>query len=237
MTGPLQWLPDGWKERLRRRAGAVTLGARLENLRRAGFAPGRIVDAGAYRGAWSAAAAEVFPRAALLLVEPQPGRTAELEAFCRSHPAARLRAAALGRQRGVGRLLLEETNSRLVGSGQAPGAGAVSVPVETLADLLPEEGFCPCDLLKLDLQGHELEALQGAGAALDQVEVIMTEVSLIPIGGAPLALEVAQLLDQRGFRLYDILGHNYRPRDRALWQADFLFVRRDSALLASASWA
>ncbi|HEX3729480.1 MAG TPA: FkbM family methyltransferase [Opitutaceae bacterium] len=234
---PLRYLPEAWKERLRRRAGAVTPSARLENLRRAGFDPRRIIDAGAHEGRWTRMIASIFPAAELLLIEPQPALAAGLESLCRSLPAARLRSVLLGRSSGSGLLLLEETNSRIVAPDQARGRKAVTVPMETLEGIMKETGFAPCGLLKLDLQGYELEALAGAGGMLDQVEVIMTEVSLIPIGGVPLALELSQFLAQRGFRLYDIFGHNYRPRDSALWQADFVYAREGSPLVASADWA
>jgi len=232
----LRWLPDAWKERLRRRAGAITPSARLENLRRAGFEPRRIIDAGANEGRWTRMVAPIFPGAALLLIEPQPALAPELETLCASLPAARLRPVLLGRRPGSAQLLLEETNSRVVAADQAHGRKTVTVRMETLAGIMEETGFAPCGLLKLDLQGYELEALAGAGALLDQIEVIMTEVSLIPIGGPPLALEVSQFLAQRGFRLYDIFGQNFRPRDGALWQADFVYVREDSPLIASAEW-
>jgi hypothetical protein len=68
---PLRLVPASWKEKLRLKAGAITLSNRLRNLRRAGFRPSKIIDAGAFRGDWSKAALEVFPEARVLLIEPQ----------------------------------------------------------------------------------------------------------------------------------------------------------------------
>jgi hypothetical protein len=41
----------------------------------------------------------------------------------------------------------------------------------------------------------------------------------------------------KGYQPYDIMGNNYRRRDRALWQTDIMFVRGDSPLIASREWA
>jgi FkbM family methyltransferase len=232
-----RWLPERWKERLRRRFGAITTRARLENLRQAGFAPRQIIDGGAYRGEWAALAREIFPSAELLLVEPQPALAPRLEASCRRLGRARLRSVLLGRVPGEAELLLDESNSRVLPPGAAGPARSARVPMETLARLAAEERFEACDFLKLDLQGYELEALAGAGDLFGAVEVILAEVSWIPIGGTPLAQELIAACSERGYRPYDIFGFNYRPRDRALWQADLVFVRRDSPLLASESWS
>jgi len=231
----LHWLPENWKDRLRRRAGAVTLRGRLENLRRAGHAPRRIIDAGAFRGQWARTALAVFPAAEVLMVEAQPALAALLTALCAREPRLRFHAALLGAEKRRSKFLLGETNSRVVPDSHvaAPGEQVFDLEVETLEAVAAAEGFGACDLLKLDLQGHELPALAGAGALFGRVEVILVEVSWLPIGGVPLVHEVCAAFRARGYQLYDILGFNYRPLDGALWQSDLMFVRRDSPLLAA----
>ncbi len=65
----------------------------------------------------------------------------------------------------------------------------------------------------------------------------MTEVSWLGIGEVPILHEVIDDFIAHGYRPYDVLGHNYRRRDRALWQTDVIFVREDSAPVASRDWA
>jgi FkbM family methyltransferase len=231
-------LPPAWKERLRRRAGAVTLEGRLMNLARAGFAPRRVIDAGAFRGQWTAAVSGIFPHAEFLLIEPQPHLAGALTSFCAARPRCRYHAALLGAEPGTARFLVDETNSRIVdGSYNAtPGASLVELPVSRLDAIAAATGFAACDFLKLDLQGHELAALAGAGNLFGRIEVIQVEVSWLRIGPVPLIHEVMTRFHERGYQPYDILGFNYRPRDGALWQSDLIFVHRDSNLIASRSW-
>lgn len=234
-----RFLPESLKEKLRLRAGAITVRSRLANLARAGFQPRRIIDAGAFHGEWAGLAREIFPAAELLLIEPQPHLEAHLRGVCQTLGRASLRPVLLGRAASSARFAIAASNSRIVPSSYVPTPAEtiVDLPILPLPEVVAAAGFGDCEFLKLDLQGHELEALAGAGELFGRVEVILTEVSWIPIGGPPLLAEVIAAFEDRGYRAYDIFGCNYRRRDRALWQTDLIFVRRDSALLASADWA
>lgn len=234
----LKYFPSAWKERLRRRAGVITLLQRLETLRRAGYRPHRIIDAGAFEGEWTRTVRRVFPETEVLMVEPQPEREPALSAVIRELPGVRWRRALLGAGPGTARFLVEATNSRVLTGDWTPPAGSrvVELPIETLADLSQQEDFSDCDFIKLDLQGHELQALAGAGELFGRCEVFQVEVSWLRIGEVPLAHEVIARFVERDYVLYDVLGHNYRPLDGALWQTDFIFVRSNSPLVASRMW-
>jgi FkbM family methyltransferase len=235
----LRYLPESLKERLRLKAGAITQRARLLNLRRAGFHPSRIIDGGAFRGEWSLLAREIFPDAHLLLIEPQPHLKDHLSDVCARLDRARLQSALLGRESSVARFAVAASNSRVVSPEYQPSDAetVVELPVRRLADIATDTGFTGAEFLKLDLQGHELEALAGAGLLFGNAEVILIEVSLIPIGGVPLIADVMTSFSQKGYRLYDIFGANHRPLDGALWQSDLVFVRLDSPLIASSRWS
>jgi len=233
----LRWLPESLKDDLRRRAGAISERERLRNLGRAGFSPTHILDGGAYRGEWAQLAREVFPGARLLLVEPQPSLAAHLESVAREIGNAELVSAALGRTEGEARLLLEETNSRIVADDRARTDASTRVPVATIESLLGSRDFTDRCLLKLDLQGHELEALSGAGSWFGRAEAILVEVSWLRIGDVPIVGEVMAAFREKGYVAYDIFNHRNRPRDGALWQADIIFVQTGSALIGSRSWA
>lgn len=231
----LSLLPESFKNAVRRRAGAVLARDRVANLRRAGFLPRKIIDAGAYRGDWATMVSEVFPDAEILLIEPQPARAGDLNQVCRIRPHLRFSPVALGAVRRRAAFCEAESNSRLVTDNftPSPGIRRIEVEVVPLAELAAAEGFADTEFLKLDLQGHEMEALAGAGALFGAIEVVQIEVSCLRIGPVPIFHEVHEVFRARGYRLYDVFGLNYRPLDGALWQADCIFVRESSKLLAN----
>jgi FkbM family methyltransferase len=236
---PLRLVPASWKEKLRLKAGAITLGHRLRNLRKAGFRPSKIIDAGAFRGDWSKAALEVFPEARVLLIEPQSTCQARLQNLAAADHRLSLHQTLLGRMPGEARFLVEGSNSRIITEEGAPSADAkVEIcPISKLEEVAREAGFDDAQFIKLDLQGHELEALDGAGKLFGACELFLVEVSWLRIGEVPLMHEVLQVFLSKSYQPYDILGHNYRRLDRALWQTDMMFVRGDSPLIASREWA
>ncbi len=112
-----------------------------------------------------------------------------------------------------------------------------SVRSESLDVLLEQIKFPKPDLLKIDVQGHELEVLRGAEKSIENTEVCLLEVSLLDLGfNGPLLSEVISFMDARNFQAYDISQFMRRPYDMALFQIDMFFVKKTSSLLASKRW-
>ena len=86
-------------------------------------------------------------------------------------------------------------------------------------------------LLKLDLQGYELEALKGAAEVLKQTEMVIMEVSFLSFNqGAALFHEAVKFMENRGFLVYDVGSQGRWNKDGSLVQADVFFVKKDSRL-------
>ncbi len=95
------------------------------------------------------------------------------------------------------------------------------VPIVTLDELLTREGYASPELVKLDIQGFELEALRGAGGSVRSAEMFIMEVSLFEfLPDSPLLAEVVAFMDERNFVVYDVAGFARRELDGALGQLD-----------------
>lgn len=84
-------------------------------------------------------------------------------------------------------------------------------------------------LLKLDTQGFDLEVVRGSGRVLDEVQVIQTEMSLIPIyEDAPSYHVAIEELESLGFEIAGFYPLSYDPHGRLI-EFDCLMVRADCA--------
>ena len=105
-------------------------------------------------------------------------------------------------------------------------------------DLVSDGLIKPPDLIKVDVQGAELQVLAGATRTLREAEAVVLEVSLFGfLIGGPQLYEIVQWMKQSGFVVYDIFGGHYRPLDRALAQVDMVFVREDGLFRRSHAFA
>jgi FkbM family methyltransferase len=197
---------------------------------------GTVIDVGAHRGQFFVFAAALFPAARFFCVEPQPEAREVLSRVANSFSQeAEILPYAAGAESSHAELHVSARSDSssllpIAERGQAacfPGtqaAGTLPVEVRPLDDLLGHEDLKPPVLLKLDVQGFELEALRGARRTLARTDDVLTEGSFRELYcGQPLASHVlADLLDQ-GFRLVDI-GAGVRDR-HGLIQTDFLMRR------------
>lgn len=206
--------------------------ASLQTAAAVGFAPATILDVGAARGAWSRQAAQVWPEAKFLLVDPlEENRAALAQAVGRLSDAA-FQMAAVGREAGStvmhvhsdldGSSLYEEREEAVEGTTRSVGMTTVDRLVRDYALRAPL-------LLKADVQGAELAVVDGAELTLKQTELVVLEVSLFDFfrGAAPQLGELVAAMGERGFVVWDIFGMGYRPLDGALSQVDMAFVRRE----------
>jgi FkbM family methyltransferase len=80
------------------------------------------------------------------------------------------------------------------------------------------------DILKLDLQGYELEALKGCKKLIDRIKIITTEIEFIPLyEEQPLFGDIDLFLRRNGFRLLN-LYELYTQSDGQLTAGDAVYL-------------
>lgn len=234
-------IPDHWKRYLKTTMfEAPDTEISLRRMQHLGFNPAVVIDVGAYIGEWTRSFKRVFPRARILMVEPQPGHLNRLRAVAATFNGVELAPVLCGarEQDSVPFHMCESASSVLMESARPTVVSTISVPMTTLDKFTTDTVFARPDFIKLDVQGYELEVLRGAELVLSSSEAVLMEVNLLGIlDGAPLFHESTQFMSERGFQVYDICTFFRRPYDGALWQVDVIFVRSSSTLVASTRWA
>lgn len=86
-----------------------------------------------------------------------------------------------------------------------PKSDYVPTDTVTVQQVRMDEIIHSCDIMKLDLQGYELNALHGAEKLLPECQAIITEVSFVPLyEDQTLFLELYQYLSGFDFKLYNL---------------------------------
>jgi FkbM family methyltransferase len=203
---------------------------RLARARDLGFVPTTIFDVGAASGEWARMAAGLWPDAAIFGFEPNASRIPDLERTRRELRSFDFERCFLGPSRRVVQYADRGTQTSLLESSES-GATATA-PMLVLDELFRSGRVRQPDLIKLDVQGYELEVLRGADEVLSRCSGVVMEVSWYPLGPEmPLVDEVLSFMRERTFVWYDVLGIYRRPSDDALAQMDFMFLRRGHPML------
>lgn len=212
---------------------------RMLNLQQIGFEPKCVIDAGAHKGNWTKLMNEFFPEAHFTLFEPNPMVNQFVEENLRHIPDNYvLEKKAVGASKGSMQLNVWENNDKnLSGSSlldhvRGEGTKQVDCEIIDLDGYCKEKGLNP-DLIKLDLQGYEVEALKGCKELLGKVELFIIEFGCLDayVGRSGID-DLIAVMYQHDYKLYDIIDLHYRPYDQALTGGDFFFVHKSSSLLA-----
>ena len=168
----------------------------------------------------------MFPEAAFVLFEANADNAAHLSPL-------RHFTVALSAQDGEKSLFLpregDATGTSLYRENSAHyDAGNLivrNVATARLDTLVAAERLPPADLIKIDVQGAELDVIAGAKTALSRCEALIAELSLASYNkDAPLIGETLPAITQLGFRCVDICELHRAGAGNVL-QADFLFVK------------
>lgn len=229
----LKTLPEELRRRLSAHLGVPDVHWSLMQLRTFGFSPKHVLDVGAFKGDWTRICLDVYPEAFITCIEPQDLPHIELKKIAEEHQNIRIIQTLLGRS------IRDSVQFEDIGPGSSVLIDSSKNKRKmTTIDALIEDGYCkPPELLKLDVQGYEIEVLEGYTHNFYNCKVIQIEISLLPIvEGAPLLYDVVNYLYKRGFVMFDVDELIRAPSDGAVWQIDVLFCRPDSNLRTERVW-
>lgn len=215
----------------------------LEDLRARGFAPRGIIDVGANKGEWTRLALSIFPKTPVLMIEPQEEMETRLSELAKINTNCRYLKAGAGRKNGElvqtiwedseGSSFLPAENTDLLKTGKQRKTRIVAID-DVLAREYPQ--LIP-DLVKLDIQGFELEALSGAETLFGRTEIFILEASLFSfMPNQPIVRDVIAFMAERKYELYDIPGRCRRPFDGALGQVDLAFAKAGGIFRKATDW-
>ena len=196
-----------------------------------------VVDVGANVGDTVQRYRALFPDGTIYALEPFPDVHRRLVERFAADPHVRPYPYAVTDTSGTRRLYFNDahvTNSLLpitptsvdwVRASPARGLDdTVEVPAVTLDEFCLGEGISHLDLLKMDIQGGEGMALEGAAGLLARqaIRVIYLEVAFAPLyEGQAYFCDITRILNQHGYRVFGL--YNLMHGDRGLGWGDAIF--------------
>lgn len=206
----------------------------VDGLVREGLSFATVLDVGANRGQFARAALGRWPGVRILAFEPLPDVASALEASLRRVGSVDVHAVALGAADGSTTLIRhsESRSSSVLGVSESALGEAwaeeierLDVPLRRLDAVVSGRELGRPALLKLDVQGYELEVLGGAPATLARMDAVLVEASFQPTyRGQPAFGEVDATMREAGWRMVRPLDW-WRAADGGVVEMDFLYTR------------
>lgn len=200
----------------------------LWNAKQLGFEPETVIDVGAALGTFEIY--EAFPKSKYLLIEPIAENEPYLKKICQSLERADYIIAAASKEAGLVPLQVNLSNfihSYISEEDEASSENFElrTIPAVTLDEICKTRQLEGPYLIKVDVDGRELDVLAGATQILQNTELVIVEVNLYVTARFDKMCDVINFMKDQGFVAYDIVNLGYRPSDSALFQVDMVFVK------------
>jgi FkbM family methyltransferase len=242
-----------WGERLQRLAETTLTRGGVKALRRwrpfslasfrlvrgladEGLSFATVVDVGANAGQFSRACLGIWPDAHVIAFEPLPDVAGRVEVTVGRVGRVDVHACAVGASDGTTAFFPYENSLSSSALSVADGAkdepwarplAPITVPLRRLDTVLAGSTLARPALLKIDVQGFELDVLRGAEATLGQVDAVLVEVAFDPLyAGQPPYPAVDDALGRLGWALVRPL--DFRRESGRIVEADLLYRRSRS---------
>jgi hypothetical protein len=188
--------------------------------------PKRFLDIGAHTGEFTQNILRLAPECQVVMVEANPNCEPYLQKLNHGYDIL-----ALSNKQGKAELFVEKAN--MLGTGAslykentewyADGKfDKVEVELDTL-DNKKYFGYEVIDLVKLDVQGAELDILEGGRKTITRSKYVLIETSLVVYNhGAPMVDAIVPKMKEYGFYMEDILDY-LKFNKNQISQMDILF--------------
>lgn len=201
-----------------------------EHLKSLNFYPKTIIDVGVASG--TPELSSTFPKSFFYLIEPLSHFKNANMNFLKTH-TGELVSAAAGKISGNTQINVHDDH--LEGSsilqeamGEKADGHKEFVKIITLDSIFVDKKLETPTLLKIDVQGTELDVLRGFKKHIKLVDVIVLEASAFKfMKGSPEIYDIISFMKNYEFVVYDIVIGWYRPLDNALGQIDIFFVKEN----------
>ncbi|MBN1950890.1 MAG: FkbM family methyltransferase [Bacteroidales bacterium] len=203
----------------------------LHHLKDMGFEPDYILDIGVADG--THAIQNAFPDSFYIWIEPLKEFEGAIRKLQKKYKGDYYCAAA-GSKPGKATINIhnELTGSSLLKEEDGPASDGIQreINIITVDSLLEKYPFKDDTriFMKLDVQGFELDVLDGATEFLKKCDAVQLEVSIFKFQkDSPDLHDVVVYMKKAGFVVYDIVDGLNRPLDNALAQKDLIFVKEE----------
>lgn len=205
-----------------------TMEGALIHVRDFGFKPATVIDVGAAKGTDSLL--DTFPNSHHFMIEALEEFVPKLEAIKeRMSNAEYIIGAATSKSGNI----TINVHPDLFGSStylEDEDSNVNGVPREIsaykLEELCKKHNLKAPYLIKVDVQGAELDVLHGAEAILKDTEYVILEAVLFDFfKNGPNFWDFIEYMNKHGFVVYDFFDPLYRPFDGAMSQIDIAFVK------------
>jgi len=194
-----------------------------------------VVDIGANRGQFSLAVRQCLPQARIIAFEPLPEPARIFRTVFAGQSGVELHEMAIGPSGGPCTMHIsgrDDSSSLLpitdLQSELHPGTGEVGllqVRVERLSSIIREADLASPSLMKMDVQGFELQCLEGCQELLPCFDYLYVECGFQELyAGQAHASRLIRFLFDQGFELKEIC-HVFHDAGGRSVDADLLFIR------------
>jgi len=197
------------------------------------------LDVGANVGQFAASLRRAGYTGRMISFEPLSAAHAKLAIAARDDPLWTVAPrCALAAKSGVAEIniaansqsssILDMLERHVAGDPKSAYLGREAVATTTLDDFLDHtpDAAGAAIALKLDTQGYEAEVLAGLDKWRGNIEVIMTEISLVGLyKGEATFLDLYRMIEERGYRCISIEPGFTDPRTSEVLQVDAIFER------------